>query len=66
MRSDMKTYEAVAFRCDSFSPIQGTSTVTNSTRDNCVSCTNCSHFTNDKYCELDLYDQIVETNNLDA
>lgn len=64
MRSDNETYEAVAKRCDSFSAKSNTS-VTNSTSESKnVSCTNCNHFTNNSYCELDLYDQIMVNHDL--
>lgn len=65
MRADNKTYEAVAKRCDAFDSKSDTS-VTNSTSDSeNISCTNCNHFTDDKYCELDLYDQILTNHKIE-
>ena len=29
-----------------------------------ISCTNCKHFDEDKYCVLDLYDKIVENHGI--
>lgn len=65
MRASMKTYEDVALNCSAFAPKEDRNTMTNSqTERSNVSCTNCRHFTNDKYCELDLYDKIVENHNI--
>lgn len=65
MRSDSQTYEAVAKNCSSFSPVNEES-YSNALSDTSekVSCVNCKHFTDSKYCELDLYDQIIANRNL--
>lgn len=65
MRSDSKTYEEVAKNCSAFAP-NNKDSFSNSTAGTPekVSCVNCRHFTQDKYCELDLYDQIVVNKNL--
>ena len=66
MRADNKMYQKVAEHCSQFSPVtQSREDFQNSNcdRENCgckVSCVNCRHFDNDAYCNLDLYDQIVE------
>lgn len=68
MRAHIETYEAVAERCDSFQEKSNTSdnSITNSTSDSRdISCTNCMHFTDDKYCELDLYDQILVNHKIE-
>lgn len=70
MRSDNKTYQKVAENCSQFSPItESREEFTNSgcDRENCgcqVSCVNCRHFDEGAYCNLDLYDQIVQKHNL--
>lgn len=65
MRSDSKTYEAVAQNCSAFSPVGTEKGFSNSVSNaGQVSCVNCKHFTDGKYCELDLYDEIVENKNL--
>lgn len=67
MRSDSKTYEVVAENCSAFAPVAEKETYSNAFSDGAekVSCVNCKHFTQDKYCELDLYDQIVASKNID-
>lgn len=65
MRSDSETYEKVAHNCSAFSPAGVEKGFTNSVSNaGKISCVNCRHFTDEKYCELDLYDEIVENNNL--
>ena len=66
MRSDSKTYEEVAKNCRAFTPSNDKESFSNSVSDTPekVSCVNCQHFTQDKYCELDLYDQIVVNKKL--
>lgn len=69
MRADNKTYQKVAEHCSQFSPVtQNHQEFMNSNcdRENCgcqVSCVNCHHFDNDAYCNLDLYDAIVQKHN---
>lgn len=67
MRADKNTYAEVAEHCSSFSPVScshcaGT-VFRNSTEDE-ISCTKCKHFDEDKYCKLDLFDQIAVNHNL--
>lgn len=60
MRASTETYEQVAERCSEFKPCDKHDIISNSSCCECkVSCTNCQHFTNEKYCELDIYDKIV-------
>lgn len=69
MRSDNKTYQKVAEHCSQFSPITKSHEAYQNSgcdRENCgceVSCVNCQHFDKDSYCNLDLYDKIVEKHN---
>ena len=64
MKQDV-IYEKVAERCSSFNAISKDS-YTNSANDTQnVSCKNCSHFEKE-HCVLDLYDKIVDSNNLSA
>lgn len=66
MRSDSQTYETVARHCSSFTPVNTNDSYSNAVTDSPerVSCVNCRHFTSEKYCELDLYDQIVANRKL--
>lgn len=64
MRADSKTYVEVAKNCSAFAPKNETNTFTNSSSESGVSCTNCRHFTENKYCELDLYDQILVNHDI--
>ncbi len=66
MRSDSKTYEEVAKNCSAFAPVTSKNSYSNSTSNTPgqISCVNCKHFTQEKYCELDLYDEIVEDKKL--
>ncbi len=64
MRANTNTYEDVAQRCSAFVAKQDSNTFSNSTSEKTVSCTNCKHFSQEKYCELDLYDQIVVNHNI--
>jgi len=66
MRASYETYEEVAERCSEFHPATKMSSYSNSYSDKQdVSCANCKHFDEDKYCKLDLYDQIAENHHLD-
>ena len=63
MRASNETYEKVAKRCSSYNPTRtGAKNIIDSKED--VSCLNCEHFDNDKYCKIDLYDKIVSSYNL--
>lgn len=59
MRASFETYRKVAKECSAYEPMSE-SRMTNSCNDTSdISCTNCKHFDEEKYCVLDLYDQIV-------
>lgn len=63
MRASFETYRKVAKECSAYEPMSETR-ITNSCCDTSnISCTNCKHFDEEKYCVLDLYDQIVQNHN---
>ncbi len=63
MRASNKVYQEVAEHCSGFDPVNDS--FSNSAGDNQeVSCISCRHFDEDEYCELDLYDQIVENRQI--
>lgn len=73
MKKDAKTFKEVAERCTRFCPCEDCgcqNTVSNScgcgnsTQSEAVSCKNCTHYTPDEVCNLDLYREIVENHNL--
>lgn len=64
MRASSETYRKVAKACSAYEP-KNKDQMTNSCGDTCeISCTNCKHFDAEKYCVLDLYDQIVENHGI--
>lgn len=66
MRATNKVYEEVAEHCSGFSPVTASNSYVDSYSNTSeTSCTNCGHFNDKEYCELDLYDQIVENRNID-
>lgn len=65
MSENRKTYEEVASRCSKFQSIYNTDVFQSMYSDGpCESCVNCHNFTNEKYCNLDLFDQIVNNHRL--
>lgn len=67
MRANKETYEEVAEHCSSFSPVSCShcaGTFSNSYDEEEVSCTKCKHFDEEKYCKLDLFDQIVKNRDI--
>ena len=59
MRASKETYEKVAKECSSYKKKEYGAT--NYACDpSCPSCLNCTHFTADEHCVLDLYDPIVK------
>ena len=61
MKSSKKTYQEVAEACSKYQPVSEEYGFKNSSCEcNTPSCLNCTHFTNQEHCDLDLYDQIVE------
>ena len=64
MRASFETYRKVAEACSAYEPMSE-GKMTNSCCDTeNVSCTNCKHFDENKYCVLDLYDEIVQNHNI--
>lgn len=61
MKASKKMYEDVAKACSKYHRISAESSFKNSTCDcSTPSCLNCSHFTAEEHCDLDLYDQIAD------
>ena len=61
MKSSKQTYQEVAEACSKYEPVSTQYAFKNSTCDCQVpSCTNCTHFTRQEHCDLDLYYEIVE------
>lgn len=61
MRASLNTYQKVAENCSEYRRTAQPYAPVNSTRESEIpSCTNCAHFTNKEFCDLDLYDKIVE------
>lgn len=63
MRANPKLYEKVAEHCSHFSAKSENDSFTSSTSECKCSCTNCNHFTKSSYCNIDLFDQIVDGHN---
>jgi hypothetical protein len=64
MRANFETYRKVAEACSAYEPMsEGRMTNSCCDTDN-ISCTNCKHFDENKYCVLDLYDEIVKNHNI--
>lgn len=63
MSTSENIYENVAEHCSSYCTAGGCN-CTNSAGVRAISCTNCKHFADNEYCDLDLFDQIVQENNL--
>jgi hypothetical protein len=59
MRSSKETYQEVAKACSEYSPYHKQAGFYNDCTGCDPSCLNCSHFTKEEYCNLDLYDKIV-------
>ncbi|MCD7825135.1 MAG: hypothetical protein LUH14_04120 [Clostridiaceae bacterium] len=65
MKKDAKTFKEVAERCTRFSPSEECQCgAKNSTAADDVSCKNCKHYTPDKVCTLDLYEEIMQNHQL--
>lgn len=63
MRASFETYRKVAKACSAYEPTSETKISNGCCDTSDISCTNCKHFDEDKYCVLDLYDEIVEKHN---
>lgn len=65
MKKDSETMKEVAERCTRFDScgckICGCH---NSSKEESISCLNCSHYNPENVCDLDLYREIVENHNL--
>ncbi|MCR5793357.1 MAG: hypothetical protein K6G65_09330 [Lachnospiraceae bacterium] len=61
MATHSMTYEEVAMECSRFRPTDGAGSKnpTSLAKTQNVSCKNCYYFEDNRYCVLDLYDQIV-------
>lgn len=65
MRANFETYRQVAKACSAYEPISENRTTNKCNCDTSdISCTNCKYFDDEKYCRLDLYDQIVQNHNI--
>lgn len=58
MRASKETYEHVAKECSAYKRKEYGAK--NCASDSCPSCLNCTHFSTDEHCVLDLYDPIVK------
>lgn len=64
MRASKSTYKNVAKNCSAYAAKDCcTNKAINKSGDVEVSCTTCKHFSDDKYCKLDLFDPIVSDHN---
>ncbi len=66
MKKDAKTFKEVAERCTRFAlsdECHCDAKNSTSTQES-VSCKNCKHYTPDKVCTLDLYEEILENHHL--
>ena len=63
MKKDAKTMKEVAERCTKFCPCDSCN-CTNSSKEDAVSCSKCTHYTPEKVCDIDLYAEIVSNHNL--
>lgn len=71
MRASNKAYEEVAEHCSQFNSVANTNSYTDSYTDSYsddkeVSCVSCSHFDEDKYCKLDLFDPITKNHKIEG
>lgn len=66
MRSSYDAYEQVAENCSRFNSYSKDSYSNSYSDGREVSCINCKHFDEDKFCKLDLYDPIVKNHHIDV
>ncbi len=59
MRSSMEMYKEVAERCSAYDCKDCCRKDSHSNLASTKSCLNCSHFSDEEYCRLDLYDPIA-------
>lgn len=62
MRASKEDYEKVAQHCSEYHR-EKSCNCKNGVDNNEVSCMNCVHFDEDKYCKLNLYDKIMESHS---
>lgn len=60
---NQETYKNISEKCSAYDTKSGCS-CSNKSGDSEVSCTTCTHFTDNHLCELDLIDPIVENHDL--
>lgn len=65
MRANFETYRQVAKACSAYEPISENKMTNRCCDTSDISCTNCRHFDEEKYCRLDLYDQIVQNHKIE-
>lgn len=65
MRASHEKYNVVAKNCSEFLSKEKENSMTNSISEEKinVSCENCHHFDENKFCKLDIYDKIVENHD---
>ena len=63
MKKDAKTMKEVAERCTKYCRCDNCN-CSNSSKDDAISCQNCTHYTPGKVCDIDLYEEIVENHDL--
>ena len=70
MKKDAKTMKEVAERCTRYCSCGkdgcgcGTSNVTNSTKEDNITCQTCTQYDHSNVCDIDLYEEIVKNHNL--
>ncbi len=65
MKKDSETMKEVAERCTRFDSYNHKSCgCSNSSKEDNISCINCTHYTPDIVCDLDLYREIVDNHSL--
>lgn len=65
MRASIETYKNVAEHCSEFDPKDKCDSYTNvdGKCDTTCSCLNCNHFIDSSYCNINLYDEIVNSHD---
>lgn len=64
MRASKEDYEKVAKNCSSYDRSTKAAYKNSASDVEGISCLNCSHFDENKYCKLDLYDKIKKNHNI--
>lgn len=63
MKASKESYEKVARHCSEFHKNQSSGCKNSTCNSEEVSCLNCTHFDKDNYCNLNLFDQIMNKHN---